>query len=90
MTAHRSRPTGLAQRIRAARERRGSVGRSAFLPWTDGPDAPLSEHVDGALRADTDAICPGCLQWLETGAYVRRNAYGLLRHEACPVPSARG
>jgi hypothetical protein len=47
------------------------------------------EPLDGALRADTDEICPGCLQWFETGAYVRRNAYGLLQHEACPVRASR-
>jgi hypothetical protein len=90
LNPRRSRPTGLAQRIRAARERRRRIGRDPFLPWTDRRVDQPAEHLDGALRADTDAICPGCLQWLETGAYVRRNAYGLLEHEACPVRAARG
>jgi hypothetical protein len=50
------------------------------------PAAPV-QLIDGGLRADGDAICPGCLQWIEGGAYVRRNVYDLLQHEACPVPA---
>jgi hypothetical protein len=52
-------------------------------PWP----VPPVQLIDGGLRADADAICPGCLQWIEGGAYVRRNVFDLLEHEACPVPA---
>ena len=60
-----------------------------MLAWIGVADVGPMEPLDGALRADTDEICPGCLQWFESGAYVRRNAYGLLQHEACPVRATR-
>jgi hypothetical protein len=48
------------------------------------------ELVDGALHADVDAICPDCLTWIQPGDYLRRNAYGLLEHEACPPETVHG
>jgi hypothetical protein len=45
--------------------------------------------LDGALHVDADAICPDCLQWMQPSDFVRRNAYGLLEHEACPVSAGR-
>ena len=58
--------------------------RNRIAAWWPAEPVPL---IDGGLRADSDAICPECLQWIETGAYVRRNVYDLLEHEACPVAS---
>ena len=40
--------------------------------------------IDAALRVDVDAICPDCLTWIGPTDHVRRNAFGILEHDACP------
>jgi len=36
------------------------------------------------LRVDEDCVCPRCLHWISPEDIVRRTAYGLTQHEACP------
>ena len=54
----------------------------ALLPsLTPGRGRP--RVVDHELHADSDAICPRCLHWIEPDEFVRRTAYGPLQHESC-------
>ncbi len=52
-------------------------------PYPAGGDV----HVlsDGHLHGEVDQVCPRCLAWIEGRDYVRRTAYGVLQHEACPT-----
>ena len=43
------------------------------------------DFASNVMCVDVDAICPRCLGWISATAIVRRTAYGLLQHEACPV-----
>jgi hypothetical protein len=53
---------------------------------TRGRDAPYGfDFASNVMHVDADAICPRCLGWIAATAIVRRTAYGLLQHEACPV-----
>lgn len=45
---------------------------------------PVVDVIDASFHADTDAICPDCLGWINPWEYVRRNAFDLLEHEVCP------
>jgi hypothetical protein len=40
------------------------------------------------MHAAGDDICPKCLSWISSTAPVRRTAYGLVQHEACPLDTA--
>jgi D-lyxose ketol-isomerase len=43
------------------------------------------DFATNVMHVDTDAICPKCLRWVTPNDIVRRNAYGLVQHEACAV-----
>jgi|HubBroStandDraft_2_1064218.scaffolds.fasta_scaffold2394313_1 hypothetical protein len=60
-------------------------GRLALLsPRTQ--EAPHGyDFASNVMRVDTEAICPRCFGWITAHDIVRRTAYGLLQHEACPV-----
>jgi D-lyxose ketol-isomerase len=46
---------------------------------------PGHDFADNVMHVDADAICPRCLCWIGATDIVRRTAYGLVQHEACPV-----
>jgi hypothetical protein len=37
------------------------------------------------LHIEADTLCPRCLSWIAPDQVVRRTAYGLFQHEACPL-----
>jgi hypothetical protein len=60
-------------------------GRLMMLP-TRGREAPFGfDFASNVMHVETDAICPRCMSWITGSDIVRRTAYGLLQHEACPV-----
>lgn len=64
---------------------RASIALGRLLPRGDiAGDRPGAGH-DNELHVDADAICPRCLRWIEVSDFVRRNAWGLAQHEACPA-----
>jgi hypothetical protein len=46
---------------------------------------PGHDFTQNFMHADTDAICPKCFGWIAPEDIVRRTAYGLIQHEACPT-----
>ena len=60
-------------------------GRLAML----SPRAREAPHghdfASNVMCVETDAICPRCFGWISARDIVRRTAYGLLQHEACPL-----
>lgn len=49
---------------------------------------PGHDFASNVMHIDSDDICPKCLGWISTTAIVRRTAYGLVQHEACPRDAA--
>jgi hypothetical protein len=43
------------------------------------------DFASNVMQVETDAICPRCFSWISAHHIVRRTAYGLLQHEACPL-----
>jgi len=65
--------------------RNASWGRLALLSPRPR-EAPYGyDFIGNVMRVDTDAICPRCFGWIAPHDIVRRTAFGLLQHEACPV-----
>ena len=63
-------------------------GRLALLsPGTREP-RPGYDFASNVMHVDGDDICPKCLGWISATAIVRRTAYGLVQHEACPRRTA--
>jgi hypothetical protein len=46
------------------------------------------DFASNVMHVDSDDICPKCLSWITSTAPVRRTAYGLVQHEACPRDAA--
>jgi hypothetical protein len=42
------------------------------------------DFASNVMHVESDDICPKCLSWISSTAPVRRTAYGLVQHEACP------
>jgi hypothetical protein len=65
---------------------RSSWGGRMSLLSTRGREAPFGhDFAANVMHVDADAICPRCFAWITPHDIVRRTAYGLLQHEACPV-----
>lgn len=75
---------GRPRTIRSGRcwARLASIG---FLPREAEPG---HDYTANLLHAEGDEICPRCLSWIAADQVVRRNVFGLVQHEACPVPVA--
>lgn len=58
---------------------------SVLLAFRNLDDRPGHDYTGNLLHADADAICPRCFAWIGPEDIVRRTAYGLLQHEACPI-----
>lgn len=57
------------------------------VPGTGPPRTPPGhDFASNDLHLDDDLVCPRCLQWISVDDIVRRTAYGLVQHEACPEP----
>jgi len=71
-----------------------AMGRRSWSPFAQDSallvlDAlPPGGPTDASLHVDEEAICPRCMWWIGPADFVRRTAYGLLQHEACPWRSA--
>jgi hypothetical protein len=50
--------------------------------------APGHDYAANVMHIDADSICPRCLSWIAPADIVRRTAYGLVQHEACPLTAA--
>lgn len=60
-------------------------GRLAMLMPRAREAPPGFDFTGNVMHVDTDAICPRCFSWIAPHDIVRRTAYGLFQHEACPV-----
>ncbi|HTW18828.1 MAG TPA: hypothetical protein VME70_01280 [Mycobacteriales bacterium] len=62
-----------------------SWAKLAMLMPNGRQTPPGFDFTTNVMHVDTDAICPRCFAWIAPHDIVRRTAYGLLQHEACPV-----
>ena len=62
-----------------------SWARLAMLMPNGRQAPPGFDFTTNVMHVDTDAICPRCFGWIAPHDIVRRTAFGLLQHEACPV-----
>jgi hypothetical protein len=62
--------------------------RLALLPLRGREAPPGYDFAANVMHVDADAICPRCFAWIAPHEIVRRTAYGLFQHEACPVTPA--
>lgn len=59
--------------------------RLGILSMRSAEARPGHDFTRNLLHVDTDAICPRCFGWIAPRDIVRRTAYGLVQHEACPI-----
>jgi hypothetical protein len=64
--------------------RNAAWGRLAMLTPRVREAKHGHDFASNVMHADGDDICPKCLSWISSTAPVRRTAYGLVQHEACP------
>jgi hypothetical protein len=62
-----------------------SWARLAMLTPRPTESPPGYDFASNVMHVDTDAICPRCFSWIGPRDIVRRTAFGLFQHEACPV-----
>jgi hypothetical protein len=58
--------------------------RLALLSPRAREPRPGHDFASNVMHVAGDEICPKCLSWISETAIVRRTAYGLVQHEACP------
>jgi hypothetical protein len=63
----------------------GVWGMVSLLSMRAREAPPGYDFAGNVMHVDTDAICPRCFGWIAPHDIVRRTAYGLFQHEACPV-----
>jgi hypothetical protein len=68
--------------------RNASWSRLSMLTPRPREARPGHDFASNVMHVDGDTICPKCLGWISPTAIVRRTAYGLVQHEACPSEDA--
>jgi hypothetical protein len=68
----------------AGMSRNVAWGRLSLLTPRAREAKPGHDFASNVMHIEADTICPKCFGWISATAIVRRTAYGLVQHEACP------